>query len=170
VENQQLIFLLSNPFTFGALLSWFCEQIAWFKDPKNSNWSKLSIVIAACFTWALLLFSLDKNALPSTAADWKIVLINTLAVVASSQITNVLLPGLIDLLKSLKAAPVIVTATTANTSTYTNGSMTTTTSATAELPPGQKIEDNTRSLPVPNVKLPVPKADTQSEAAELAQG
>jgi heme/copper-type cytochrome/quinol oxidase subunit 3 len=146
MDNQQLIFLLSNPFTFGALLSWFCEQLSWF-------------------TWALLLFSLDKNALPTTAMDWKIILVNTLAVVVSSQVTNVLLPGFVDLLKNLKAVPVTVTATTANTSTYTNGSMTTTTSATGQLPPESKIEDKTASLPVPDVKLGIPPYHTSDGTA-----
>lgn len=148
MDNQQLIFLLSNPFTFGALLSWFCEQIPWFKDPKNSNWIKFSIVVAVCFAWSWFRAILDKDGWLTTAAEWKAVVATSVAVAVSTQIANVLLPGLVDLLKSLKATPVTVTATTANTSTFANGSTTTTTSVNAELPLAQKIEASAANLPV----------------------
>ena len=108
-QLAQLYALLSNPITFGILISLIWEQTSLFKDDKASPLLKIAIVTLTGLLWSLVIAALSPTGLPQTPAAWYPVLMMGIAVAASTQIFHQLVnnyfPALGDLLLALRIGP-----------------------------------------------------------------
>ena len=120
-QYADLVKLLSNPVTFGILVSLIWEQTALFRDDKISPAVKFVAVTLTGLAWALLVSVMKAGALPQGLPEWYGVLMLGIATVASSQVfhklVNAYLPALGDLLVQLRIgqSPVGVSVTTGGT-------------------------------------------------------
>lgn len=105
-QYADMVKLLSNPITFGILVSLIWEQTAWFKDDKISSAWKIAAVAITGLIWSIVVSFLGAGALPNTAVGWYNVLMLGVATVASTQVFHKLvttyLPALGDLLVALR--------------------------------------------------------------------
>lgn len=117
-QYADMVKLLSNPITFGILVSLIWEQTALFREDKASPFAKMGLVAATGLLWSLVVSIMRSGGLPQSWSEVYNVVMIGVATVASTQVfhklINAYLPALAALLVQLRIgqAPIDAVATT----------------------------------------------------------
>lgn len=114
-QYADLIKLLSNPVTFGILVSLIWEQTALFREDKLTPLAKMGIVVLSGLAWSLGVSMLRDGSIIGKDA-WYAAIMAGVATAVSTQVFHKLvttyLPGLAELLVQLRIGKVESTVTT----------------------------------------------------------
>lgn len=88
---DETIKLLSDPITFGLVISTLWEGTPFFQDDNKSPYAKIGLVALSCLIWSVLVASMSATGLPTTLSGWQPVLLMAAAVTASTQVVHIVI-------------------------------------------------------------------------------